>query len=327
MSKYSDVKKIILNKWPNAKIISIKEFPEGYNNLPYDVKLGHGEYVIKILKVKGCEDYILKQKHIRALTHRKFKDFPISKIVKADFSGKVINKPYAIVEKLEGKSLQTLYKKVNNKEELYEEIGELYGKLHSFKFDKFSELDSSLKPVKEYKSWYLGRSKRVKKLFKKIEERKLLSEKRLKVHKIFFEKNKYLLRKDIIPCLCHGDASHTNIIIKKVGNKYKVSGMIDFEFARISEAAYDLFAGIRTFEKKYEYRESLVKGYTKWNKLPKQWEKLIFLYLWIGHLNQLTKIKSMKWRNLSEEDTLNRKKSLRKKSILVLKKIEKELSY
>jgi len=276
MSRYSDVKKIILAKWPKAKIKSIKEFPEGYNNLPYDVKLDSGEYVIKMLKVKGYEDYILKQKHIGALVRKKFKDFPISKIVKADFSKKVINNPYAIVEKLEGKSLQTMYKKVTNKEELYEEIGELYGKLHSFKFDKYGELDSSLNLIKEYKSWYLGRCKRVKRIFEKIEENNLLSKKTLDIHKTFFDKNKFLLKKGVSPCLCHGDSSASNVIIKKVDNKYKVSGIIDFEFSRGSEGTYDLFGGIRTFEKKYRHKESLVEGYTKWNKLPEQWEKLYF---------------------------------------------------
>ena len=90
ISKYSDVRKIILYKWPKAKIKYIKEFPEGYNNLAYDVRLGSGDYVIKLLKIKGYENLTLKQNHICSLVRKKFKDFPIPKIIKSDFSKKLV---------------------------------------------------------------------------------------------------------------------------------------------------------------------------------------------------------------------------------------------
>ncbi len=325
MSKYSDVRKIIFAKWPKANIKYIKEFAEGYNNVAYDVIVNDKNYVIKLIKLKGFEKYVLKQKYILSLINKKFKGFPIPKIIKSDYGGKIISKPYIIAEKIEGESLQKLYKNIQNKEELYEELGELYGKIHSFRFKNYGELDSSLKLVKEYGDWYIHKCKEVKKIFKKIEEQKLLSEKSLEKHRVFFKNNKFLLKKEIGSRLCHGDAADSNIIVKRIGKKYKVNGIIDFEFARASGVTHDLFSGLRSFEKKYKYRESIVKGYTKWNKLPDEWEKLIFLYNWIGHLNQLTRIKEMKWRNLNKENTLKRKKDLRKKSILVLNKIERKI--
>lgn len=326
MSKYSDVQKIILAKWPRAKIKSIKEFVEGYNNVAYDVKLDIGNYAVKLIKLKDFEKYSLKQKHIRTMLRKKFKDFPIPKIIKSDYSLKLIDRPYIIAEKIEGESLHKLHEKVQNKEELYEEIGELYGKMHSFKFKEYGELGPSLTLVKEYSNWYLNKIGNVKKLFKKIEVEKLLSEKTLKLNQDFFEKNKFLLKKELGPCLCHGDAAQTNILIKKTGKKYHVSGIIDFEFTRASGPTHDFFSGLRSFEKKYRYRASLIKGYSKWGRLPKEWEKLIFLYNWIGHLNQLTKITGAKWRNLSEIDTLKRKRGLRKKALFALKKNMKKLA-
>ncbi len=323
MSNYSDIKKIIFAEWPKSKIKSIKEFTEGYNNVAYDIRLDKGNYVIKLIQLKDFERYALKQKHIRTMIRKKFKSFPIPKMIKSDYSKKIINKPYIITEKVEGKSLQSLYKKIKNKEELYKEIGELYGKIHSFKFKNYGELDSSLNLVKGYLDWYTIRCNDVKKSFEKIKKNKLLSKKVLKINQDFFAKNKFLIKKETSPCLCHGDASDTNMIIRKSGQRYKVNGIIDFEFARISGATHDLFSGLRSFEKKYKYRNSLTEGYTKWSQLPKEWEKLIFLYNWIGHLNQLTNIKNMKWRNLNEADTLRRKKDLRKKSLIVLRETTK----
>jgi Ser/Thr protein kinase RdoA (MazF antagonist) len=323
MAKYTDIRKIIRVNFPKAKIISIKAFPEGYNNIVYDIGLDSGNYIIKLLKIKGFEKYVLKQKRIRTLIRKKYKKFPIPKIIKSDFSKKVIDESYIIAEKVEGKSLQNQYDKVKNKEELFEEIGELYGKLHSLKLKSYGELDSSLNLIKKYQNYYSIKCGEVKKIFEKIEKRKLLSKETLKLNINFFNKNKLLLKKELDPCMCHGDASTANIIVDKYDDEYKVKGLIDFEFARAKGPIQELFSGLRGFEKKYDYRYSLVKGYSKYGKLPKEWEKLILLYGWMGHLNQLTQIKKIKWRDLNDANTSIRKKNLRKKSILKLKEIIK----
>jgi len=320
----SEIKKIILNKWPKAKIILIREFPEGYNNLVYDVKLNLGDFIVKIIKLKGNEKYVLKQNRIRTLIKKKFRDFPIAKIVGSDYRKRIVDDYYIISEKINGRSLQKEYSKVNNKSELYEEIGEIYGKMHSFKMKNYGELDHTLKIVKEYKSWYSLKINEARKILRKIEEEKLLSDKIITGCKKHIEKNKSLLRREIGPCLCHGDAADSNIIIEKVKGKYHVSGLIDFEFARASGATHEIFSGIRSFEKKYRHKENLVKGYLKWSKLPKEWEKLVFFYQLMSHLKQLTKLKDAKWRNLSDSDAKKRKKDLRKKSFSEIKKIIKK---
>jgi len=37
-----------------------------------------------------------------------------------------------------------------------------------------------------------------------------------------------LLKKEVGPCLCHGDASDVNIIVDKTDKGYNVKGIIDF---------------------------------------------------------------------------------------------------
>jgi Ser/Thr protein kinase RdoA (MazF antagonist) len=324
-SKYSDVRKIISKVWPQAKIESIKEFPEGYNNVAYDVKLETENYVIKIMKIKGFERYAIKQKKLRTLIRKKFKDFPIAKVVKLDYSKKVIDKPYIITEKIEGESLLKAYDNVKNKEELFEQIGEIYGKMHSIKLDKYGELDENLNLIKVHRSIYVKNCEKMSRTLKKIEDRKLLSKKSVESHKKFFENHKELLKKENGPVLCHGDSALTNIIVKKEGGKYKVSGIIDFEFCRSSGVVHDLFGGFQRFHKKYAYKDSLVKGHSKYCDVPKEWEDLTLLYKWIGHLEKITQIRKMKWRNLNEEKTVERKKELRKHCLQELRKIMKVL--
>jgi Ser/Thr protein kinase RdoA (MazF antagonist) len=326
ITKYSEVRKIIFEAWPKAKIKSLKEFPEGYNNLAYDVRLDNGDYVIKLLKIKGYEKYVLKQKHIRTLVRKKFKEFPIPKIIKSDFSKKLVDKPYIIAEKIDGNSFLSEYNNVNNKADLNEQIGELYGKLHSFKFETYGELDHSLKPIKTYKNWYLEKIKQTRKFIKKIEENKILPPKKTEEIKEFFEDKKTLLKKEVGPVLCHGDSSHTNILVKKIGNMHIVTGIIDFEFARSSGPVQELFYGIRTFNRKFKYRKSLVQGYTKWNKLPEEWEELANLYSWMANIEQLTRINKMKWRNLDETKTKARKKEIKRDNLLELNRVMKELN-
>lgn len=325
MSKYSDVKKVISEHFPKSRIKSIREFSEGYNNVAYDVRLNIGDYVIKLIKIKNYETYVLKQNKLRKLLKTRFKDFPITKVVKSDYSKKIIKKPYIIVEKVEGKSIRESYEKINNKEEVFEQIGELYGKLHSFKMDSYGELDSKFNLINTYNSWYSKNCIKVKKIFDKLEEKKLLSLKTLKQNKDFFETYKKLLKKEIGPRLCHGDSSLTNILVKNVDKKYVVSGIIDFEFSRSSGIVDDLFSGLMTPDRKIEHKYSLVGGYLKYNKLPKDWEKLVYLYKWIHHLNRLGVIEEMKWRNLNEKQTIDRKKGIRKNTLVSLRRLRKKL--
>jgi Ser/Thr protein kinase RdoA (MazF antagonist) len=318
-STFPDIRKIIKSTWPDAKVVSITEFSEGYNNLAYNVCLKSGNYVVKIIKLKGFEKYLLKQNKIRTLIKKKYKNFPIAKIIKSDYTKKIIDELYIILEYIEGNSLQTVYKKVPNKDEVYQGIGELYGQLHTIKLEEYGELDENLHLLKTYESWYTHNTTNILKNLKIAKEQKLMSAKTLKICEDFLKKNKGILKKEIGPRLCHGDASDTNILLKNDGAEYKVSGIIDFEFSRSSGVVHELFSGLRGLERKFMHKDKLVEGYLKYSKLPKNWEKLALFYNWMGHLNQLTKISKMKWRKLSESQTLERKKELRKTSLSKIK--------
>ncbi len=230
----------------------------------------------------------------------KYLSFPIAKILFSDYSKTLVDEPYLIYEKLSGLSLQSQFKLVFNKEELYEQIGFLYGLLHSTKFNTYGELDENLNLINEFTNWSDKKTAEVSKLFNKLEENNLISESLLIQCKDFFETKKVLLDLEIQPCLCHGDASNSNILVICDNDQYKVSGLIDFEFSRAGSGLFDLFSGIRSFETKYALRGGIMRGYLKNSVVPENWEDLVLLYNWMENLKQITKISSMIWRNLSK---------------------------
>ncbi|MBT7238088.1 aminoglycoside phosphotransferase family protein [Candidatus Woesearchaeota archaeon] len=321
MVKIDIIKRIFLLNFPNSKIESIEEFSEGYNNLAFDVKLDIGDFVFKKIKLGEKRRLALKQEKLKILLGKKFKKFPIAKIIKFDYSKENFDFPYIILEKIKGASLKSSYDKILNKGEIFENIGEIYGKLHSFNFSSYGELDSNLKLFKEYSNWFENKCEKIEKTLHKIEIGNNLTKKELNIHKKFYEKNRFILNEESKPCLCHGDASNTNIIVDKVGKKFEIKGLIDFEFVRSSGAVEDLFTGFEFSEQKLYFKESLIKGYTKYSKLPENWEKLVIFYQWIKNINRISNIDTMTWKNLNEIEIVKRKENLKIKTLDSLKKI------
>lgn len=306
------IENIILNNWKDAKINYIKEFSEGYNNVAYDVNFINNDkeynYVIKIIKISTKN--ILKQKYFRKLI-KKHTNINIPKIIKYDFNKTIIDMPYVILEKVEGVSLDSVYENILNKEKIFEELGELYGKIHTIKLNKYGKLNSKLDVSFSYENWYEKKCKEINKIFSIINNNKNLSNEKIKINKEFFEKNKYLLKFETKPCLCHGDSAFSNIILKKINDKYHLSGIIDFEFCNGGGAIEDLFKSVNSFNRLFEYKKSLEKGHSKYMKLSKNWEKLAKFYHWMKVLEQISIIDKMSWRNLNKAQTEERRNKLK----------------
>lgn len=321
-----DIKEIIFNLlqqiFPNEKILKIKEFNEGYNNLAFDIKLESREVVFKKIKLLDEKKLGLKQEKIRTLIQTKYMNFPIAKILYSDFSKKIVDFSYIIIEKIPGTSLKESFDKIKNKKEIFEKYGELYGMFHSFKFDEYSELDSYLIPKNSFSNWFENKCIIIEKIFEKIKLNNSLDEEEININWIFYLKYRNLLKLETKPCLCHGDASNTNIIVNKINwKKFEINGIIDFEFTRVGGAIEDLFAGFEFSEQKFEYKEDLIKGYLKYSDLPKNWEQLFYFYQWFKNLNRISNLPNLSWRQLNKKETIERKKLMKNKCLASLKEI------
>jgi Ser/Thr protein kinase RdoA (MazF antagonist) len=321
MLNKAQIKKVILSKFPNSKIESIKEFSEGYNNIVYDVRLNDKRLVFKLIKLGKKRKLALKQKRLKDLMIKKYKEFPIAEIIDFDFSEERFGFPYLILERINGDSLKSKFEEIKNKEELFKKLGEIYGKIHSIKFEKYGELDSELNLFNEYSNWYEKKCIKIEEIFDKIKGKSLLPKDDFENQSNYFNKNKEILKIETKPTLCHGDASDTNILVESNGNKFEIKGIIDFEFLRSSGATEDLFNGFEFSKQKLKFRNSMIKGYLKFSELPEGWEKLVNFYQWIKNLNRISNIDSMSWRNLSEQETIERKNKMKRKTLKDLREI------
>ncbi len=323
------VRKIIFHIWAKSKISYVKEFPEGYNNVAFDVKILNPDknVVIKLINVKSSEYGSKKEAAVFEFLKKKFPNYPVPEVIKFDSTKKIIPESFIITERIKGEPLRFLYDKIKNKSELFEKLGELKGLMHSIHFKRYGELDEDLKIIKPYKSWYAKKNVEIKKLLADLKKANYLNKKFVKLHYDFWNKIKRNLKYESAPCLCHGDTSHSNIIVDKVkNNKYKINGLIDFEFAHSGGAVNDLFRAVRNFEQVFKHRKSLVKGYVKYSNLPHNWERLMWIYQWKGNLSWINGVKEMKWRNLTARKTKERRKHILEGSIQRANEILKRLS-
>jgi|TARA_Y100000310_G_scaffold83271_1_gene79959 Ser/Thr protein kinase RdoA (MazF antagonist) len=322
------VRKILKYHWPKKKIGYIREFPEGFNNLAFDVHFVNSKEnkVVKIIKTIVSEHGSKKESKIFNLLKKKFLNYPVPRVIKFDNSKKIIDKAYIITQRLKGKTFAKMYPKIYNKEEIFEKIGEFMGLMHSIKFKQYGKLDQNVKVVESYKSWYRKRSFEVNKLFKKLNKKDYLPEGFVNKQEVFWKNNKHHLKKETKPCLCHGDSGHSNIIVYKKSKNYKISGFIDFEFANSGGGVYDLFKAVQRFERIYEFRHRIVKGYTRYSNLPDNWEELMFIYQWLENLKWLKDVQKMKWRNLTKKEDEQRRKQIIKNSVIKVNKIVKDFN-
>lgn len=323
----NQIKKVISSKFSNSKIESIKEFSEGYNNIAYDVRLNDKELVFKLIKLGKKRKLALKQKKLQDLMIKKYKEFPIAEILDFDFTEEKFGFPYLILERINGDSLKSKFKEIKNKEEIFEKLGEIYGKIHSIKFEKYGELDSELNLFNEYSNWYEKKCIKIEESFDKIKNNSLLSKDDFENQLNYFNENKEILKIETNPTLCHGDASDTNILVELNNNDFKISGIIDFEFLRSSGAIEDLFNGFEFSKQKLKFKDNLIKGYLRFSDLPNEWEKLVNFYQWVKNLNRITNIDSMSWRNLTEQETIDRKNKMKEKTLKDLKEITSNVPF
>jgi Ser/Thr protein kinase RdoA (MazF antagonist) len=311
MKNYDNlIKTIVLTNWPKEKIKSINQFSYGYTNRSFDVKLSKKCIVVKLMKNNNSTERVKKELKIIKLLKKRFNDFPVREIIKI---GKVKNQNYTIYKKVEGVDLKTAYSKIKNKSKIFYEMGILRGKMHSIKYTKFGEFNNNLKIIKGNKNWDKIISKRVTRIFYELKNKEYVTKQFIDEQKLFWKNHKYIIKQDNQPVLCHGDLSINNFIVNSENKKYYISGVIDFEYARPSSAIQDLFKTTAYFKILYLNLEPFLKGYLKFNKLPKDWKKLMWLYHWYANIKHLNDLKTSKWKDLTNtENEQIKKKNIKK---------------
>ena len=273
--------RIIAKKRFNSKVLEIKRINEGYSHFMFDVKINKFpfEAIFRFQNAPSTDTNISKE--IWVMGRLKEKGLPVPKIYAARYNKKV-KKGFMILEKFKSTRLDTLWEKLNQKEreDILEQIGQMLKKMHEIKLEKFGyienygEINSEAngyffrkntdKPLSHnpfVREWLVQHFKEVGRFFsiKKMKKKTKKVGEEVLEYILNQKSNLNYLKK---PTLIHGDLIFGHVFVSKSKEGYKISGVIDFEFALSHEPEYEFIklhrAGVFENEK---LKKALMKGY------------------------------------------------------------------
>ncbi len=202
--------------------------------------------------------------------------------------------PYAILEWLEGIALDDLPAMASRQEvvEVGRQVGAVLAEMGSFKFPSAGFLDDALEVSKPmHLDGAVFRSYIHQDLVGGQAGERLGGELSRELWRFVTAASPLLDDLDDVPCLVHGDFDGSNILVLRVGGQWKVSGVVDWEYAISATPLVDLghilrppFGDIEPFER------SLIEGFVSHGGiLAPQWRRacrLLDLINWVSFLNR-----------------------------------------
>jgi len=284
--------KQIIEKEFNAKTLEIKRITEGFSHYMYLVKINLEpfEVLIRFSNNNKKESVGLSKEQYVIETLRK-NNIPAPKIY-------VFNKEYMILEKLSGIRLDTIWDNLNKQEKIQitKEIGILLKQIHSIKLPKFGKIESkgTIKSDVAFEFRQMGEKIEFNKFLRqwlmdhfediaRMSTYDHISNEFLIKMFSFLMKNKNTIKSDQEPTLIHGDYHTGHIFVTKINNEYKITGLIDFEFAISYSPEYDFIKLHRTgFFQDLELKQALMQGYGNINEKAVEIHRIIrdFGFAW-----------------------------------------------
>ncbi len=219
---------------------------------------------------------------------------PAPRILYHSFTNPFTGHPYAVMEWLPGIALDDLPAQAGPDDValVAHQIGAVLAEIGSYKFAAAGFLDSALEiaaPMdlngKVFRS-YIKRD-----LAGGQVEARLGRELTRELWRFVTGASPILDDLDEAPCLVHGDFDGSNILVNRVGDQWRVSGVVDWEYAIAATPLVDLgkilrppFGDIESFEC------SLIEGFqSHGGVLAREWKRacrLLDLLNWVSFLNR-----------------------------------------
>ena len=268
-NKQSEValRSIIEKCFAPLKMVSYKELTEGYFNVAYEVKLSDGKDVIlkvaplKTMRIMTYEKNIMHSEVSAMKAVEADKAIPAPRVLVSDEEGLMLGTPYFFMEKLEGKSLNSIKQQLTELQlhEIYKEVGRILYKVNQIECPCFGYPGQ-----KDFQggNWFST--------FKQMLEAGIGDARSGKVDlKISIEalwkqleKDRSIFEEVTIPRLVHWDCWDGNIFVADG----KVTGIIDWERCLWADPLME--ANMRT----YADNTWFLEGYGKesWTKQEKR---------------------------------------------------------
>ncbi len=317
-----------------------RKLNRGYSHDIYEVETNeYPEKVIIRFSNDNPEKFSLK-KEVRVNQIIQKLGIPVPRIILHDETKETVPYEFVIMSKLEGEDLDKIWENLSIKEqlEIIEKIGEILGRIHTIKFDRFGmllpegiddegsfSLKGNKQKINSSPSVFHILSMALDDLGRFASYNNINPEFSSHIAN-FIIKNKKLAESNEEPCLIHGDFYKSNFKVKKIKNKWFITGLLDFEYAASEIKEYDFIKLDREgFLEPGKIRQALLKGYQKFQKVDEGFDKKVKYFRYgrdVGFAQVLLKIGRIK---LVTEVLENLKQKTSFKGDIFVKKIENNL--
>lgn len=277
----------------------------GISNINYGVEIENpNQKILLRIKTKQSTEWKLICENTALKLLGESSVVPVPTPIKLDTSKSIIDNLYLIESWIGGENFDDILPRIHQNERisLSQEMGEYLANIHSIEFKHFSVIANEgdinrtffLEKLK-FNKWkdYILNLMDTKLKF--CVENKLLEDDFATKIKSYIKNNSYLLDIKPKPVLVHRDYLPKNILIKYIGDKLKISGILDFEHSIAYHNEWDFVKPKWwLFEKYPETEEAFMNGYKRYGKLSEDFKDRLKIYELIEsiiHLSYFIRIK------------------------------------
>lgn len=268
----------------------VKKLNRGYSHDIYEVETNDypEKVIIRFSNKNPIENSISKEIRINQIMNNL--GLPVPRVILHDKTKKIVPYEFIILSKLDGEDLDSLWEKITKKEqiEIMEKIGEVIGRIHNIKFKEFGSLTpKKIKVRGRFSLKKVGEGLKVKastfdffddafEFISGIASFEIINPELIKNLVNYVLENKKLTETSEDPSLIHGDFDIINFRVKKIKGIWQITGLLDFEYSASKMREYDFIKLHRNgFLEKGNLRDSLLKGYKKYQKINPEFDEKI----------------------------------------------------
>ena len=263
------IRKMIRSAYPNQRIQAFEIMPAGCANLNIRFSLQEDAKTHILRIYLRDQNAAYRERKIAELLDR---TLPVPK---TGYIGEVDSYRFAVTEYIPGISLSEhllKHKPHNRQFDIMTEAGEMLAKLREFQFSESGFFDQALNIIIP-----LNRKAHIHFIQECLRDKNVISQlaapARLQI-KRYFDCHATLLPDKDSQQLVHGDFDPANILVNKVNGQWKISGILDWEFAFSGSILCDVANMLRyAHQMPSDFTNAFLKGLDNGGViLPKNWQ-------------------------------------------------------
>lgn len=185
----------------------------------------------------------------------KQENIPVSNVIVCDTTKKLIDRDYMIIEYIDSIVMSEAKLSKEEKDRLYEQVGNYAYKIQNIKGKKFGRL-ANLVINKEFLKWSEYLKDDIEQITNLHLKHNIFTIEEVESIRNVIIKYTHILDEIKIPSLTHCDLWEGNILLSKKDNNYEIAAIIDGDRAIFADSEYE-------FGCPYMTNEFFIKGYTK----------------------------------------------------------------